>query len=948
MDAFLQRSIGAARAGLARSGRRRASASRASVLFVALVAPLGASLAARAAADDTAPLRIREIWVPESELLELAAERPDGVVVSLAEYRRLVLAGVGGDQAATATELPPLEATVTFAEHLASVDGKMVRVRSRLDVEVLAGGWVRCALAPLPPALGRVVVDGVPGWIVQTTAGPRSRPESSFLLVRGKGRHQVDLEFSLPALEVEDRWRTGGDVPQAQSSRLVLDVDGRAEATSTPKPPLTEPRGDGTRFTIALGTATTFAIEWRRQRSLGENDALLAVVHGVSLLARRDDPLFAWNASIAISRRETDVLELVEAAGMRVVDVAGERVHSWDRVDGALRVRLDAPATGAVELALSGVLAGEPVDEGGVAARRYALGVPALRGAYSNTGYVGVRTIDSERIDVEPLTGLTEIAAVDAAALLASPAHWRTFSFTGAGASLRVTARPLADVFETRAACRVRVLESGVTLDGVWQVGVREGRVYRFASTLPAGWRLAALEPLADANGATPALRHEIVADAGGRQVEIEVERAARADAPLAIRMLLELEDFAPDISWVERLLEVRVPRLAGAARTRVDVAISLADSVFAIFPAQPAWSTLGREELRGLGLDDGTPVAGLSIVDSGTGELAPIALTLRHRRPLGDFQAVTHVLALEGRVRVRTDVRLAVVDRAIDALRIRLPVPQARTVLIPGDGIREVVASESAAGSSLRVVRYARPWIGTREFRIEYEAPRDEFAATGGGLRVPWARIEDGGADPTIGSFLGEQSVVFQSLGPIKIEVDAGDELVAANIDELPEVGEPWADGRSLFGFRFRSAAGATLPANASPASFRVVEFARAEAIDVLTRELELTTVIDASGVSRTRVDALIAYDRGRQHLDVALEPDSRLLSVSVDDRPELRVRAGAAAGHWQVPLPSRSYARISIVYERGSAPPRRLRPWGTWRESGPVFAGVPVVESR
>jgi len=880
------------------------------------------------------PLRIREVWVPHDEFFELAKDRPDGVVMTLEEYRTLVLAGLARPRTAPPT-LPPLQSAVVFAEHRGRAEGRSVRFHSKLTVRVLRDGWVRCPLSPVPESLGRITVDEQPGWLVRDKSG-------SFLLLRGKGEHDVELVFSHAATETDDRWKIEGTVPGAQTSRIVLDVQGQAEASSTPGFLLSEPVPSGTRFTVQLGTGSDFEISWRRQRSLGENDALLAATHGLTVLPRREDPLFDWNADITVSRRKTDVLEFTEAAGTRVVEVRGDHVHSWQRVADKLIVRLDAPVTGSFRLAFSGILVGDRVDEDGEPARRFDVGVPVLLGAAANSGYLGVRDPSPQRLEVEEPSGLTEVSRRDAGPLLGSSDVAHAFSFADGTARVRLTAHPRAGAFESRTACLVRVLESSVNLDAVYRVRVRHGRLYSLRLPLPGYWRLASLEPLGNSPGAAVPIRHEIVGEGDSQAIEMEIARAISPTRPLSFRLRLEHRSFEPDITWEERSLEFSVPKLA-ADRSRVDVAVALAGSMVADFPEQSSWSTLSREELLAVGLADEDLVAGLTATStSASTTLPPITLTLRHRRPHGEYQAVTHLLALEGRLRVRTDVRLAVVDRAVDTLRVRLPVDRDVNVLIPGDGIQEITDGDGDGdGDSVRSVRYARPWTGTREFRVEYEV-------SGGSRRVPWIEIDDGTPEATLDTFHGEHSVVFQSFGPVKVEVEPGDELAAVDIDELPGVGRPWDEGRALFGYRFRAASGTALPDGKNVSTFRVVEFSRAEAVDIIVRDLDLTTVLDPSGVSRTRVDLLLAYGKGWQQLVVTLDPRSQLKFVTVDERPELRVRKGDEPGRWLIPLPPRSYARLAIIYERSGAGSSTLGPWGAWVEEGPRFEGVPVVESR
>lgn len=309
----------------------------------------------------------------------------------------------------------------------------------------------------------------------------------------------------------------------------------------------------------------------------------------------------------------------------------------------------------------------------------------------------------------------------------------------------------------------------------------------------------------------------------------------------------------------------------------------------------------------------------------------------------MGEYQALSHLLALEDRFRVRNDIRLAIVDRAIEELRFRLPISQEVHAPVMGEGIKEVVVEEDEGGGSVRIVRYAKPWTGRREIRIEYEALEGQLPSADNGQRVPWLKISGRADDPLAPVFDGDHQVVFQGLGATKIEARMGDELAGIDVDNLPELGQPWREGRVLFAFQFKSRSGPGLPDGATPSSFNIIKFDRAEVLGIISREMALTTVIDPSGVSRTYLEAVVAYNRNHQQLEIQLPEGATILSARIGNAPAPYVRKSEKTGYWQLPLPPRSYSKISLIYKRDTS----LGRWGTWSERGPVFVGVPVIST-
>ncbi len=921
--------------------------------FILLLSGLLSLQATASAQEDGKPVHVREIYVPHEEFLERADSDPDGVIMGLDEYRNLVLKGIVEARKQPTPDLPPLDAVVVQAEHTGKLVQKTARFTSRLEVRVTRNEWVRCPLDPLPPALGSVLVDGKPGWVVVSSPVAKQKKAAApvaFLLLKGKGIHQVDLSFSLPAKETEDRWNLKGVLPRAESARVTLDVPGQAEATATPPHLQTTslPGDKGSRLTLSLGSAAGFSIDWRLKRALGESDSMLSALNSMTVIPRLDDPLFSWASQVTILRRKTDILDFSEPAGARVVTVKGKSVHSWKRVEDGIRVLLNEPTMGKVLLQFNGILTGKDPGEAGNRAMTYTIGPGQLMSAYSNSGYLAVCSTKPERLELKPSPEATEVSLSEGAFPVFGPPDKRCFSYTDESMRLVLTTRGQARKFESRSAGLIRVLEGGVSLDAIYQVDITHGSEYRFSLSLPSPWKITQLEALQKAKGAPrPGLSWELGGAAGNRTIEIELRKAVDTGSPLILSLRLDHEDFTPDINWPQRELELAIPRFKDADKSSAEVGVRIPDSMYAIVPDLDGWETMNAEALQKSRFTDFAEensdlVAGLrSTTDQG---FSAIRVTLNHRKPIGEFQALTHLLALEGRIRVRNDLRLAIVDRAIDELRLRLPVGIDVQIPVRGKGIKEVSPEGEDGPTSTRVIRYAKPWTGTREIRLEYEVTAEELQKSGIGMRIPWVEVSERPGDPLAAQFAGEHGIVFQSLGAVKIEVDRGGELLNTDVDKLPELGSPWSEGRVLFAYRFKARSGTQLPAEETPASFRINDFSRADVLGIISREMELTTMISPGGLSRTRLNAVVAYNKDHQHLDIELPDGARLLSARVGGNPAPYVREDNKTGLWQIPLPPLSYTQVSLVYERATS----LGSWGNWTENGPTFKDVPVIKTR
>ena len=914
---------------------------------------------------EAAPIRVREIYVPYEEFRARTGNTSNGIVMQLDEYRALVLKAIEKSREKPSPELPPLESTLTSAHYKGVLEGNSARFTAILKVRVprdARDGWVRCDLGKPLPQLGSILVNDKPGWLL---VEDESR---ATLLLRGKGEHEVQLTFTLAAVENDDIWRIAGPLVSAATSRLELDVPGRVEAHAQPDfletvpletvPLETADGGGSSRLILAAGGASDFKIEWRRKKAFRENEALLAADHAVTYVPRRDNPVFVWDAYVKVDRQRVDSLIFTEARGTTVVKVEGPHLQYWERVDAGLRVVLSEPTLGKVRLRFQGVVDAPEATDGNPPVSTFVFGPPALLSAYSNTGYLALYEPRESKLLLESTDGADEVGlrevtlglpphpdrrggtreAGGGAPGAAQPA--RIYSFASPAARLNVRLSDVRTLHESRSTYLVRFNNSGAALTGALRVAAREGRVYRLSLSLPAPWRLLDLteadltEAGADAQ-AGHGLRYKVVGSEENRAIELELQRAIEPAQPLDLRIRLEHDAYADDRRRERRAVEIQLPVLAGAQRARTDLGIAIPGSMDALMRDLPGWRSLSQQEATQLGLE-----AAVAILTTDEPE-ARVSLTLVRRPARGEYRQVLHVLALERQLRVRADLQLALVDRPFDEIVFRLPPSAGESTVILGDGIKEVTTDTD---SGARTVRFSSPWLGTRQFRIEYETPHEANTS----IPIPVVEVEPGAAR---GSFGSEQFLVLESHGPVEIVTSIGPGLAPMDMDDLPDFAEPWKNGRVLAAYRFRP--------TGDPGTLSTEVHERAPVLASLAREMNLTTILGPGGVSRTTAEILLAYTR-QQYIRVALPADARPIAVSVNDEPirSVRPEAGGArkdgVQELSIPLPPQSYARIQMIYERlggrvgrSGETVRLAGSWGSWREEAPHLPDIPVGET-
>ena len=926
--------------------------------FIALVALLSAPSTARTQPATPSPqakrtasepaVLLREVFVPQKAFEALKALHPEGIIMDLAEYRQLVLLALKNSRAEEPPALPPLEAAVLSAKYRGRLQDDVVRVDANLQVQLTRDRWVFVDLGPPLPALGEVLVDGNPGWVIVESpdqarsqaalieGAPQSEKapgERAYLLLQGKGEHHVELAFTLPVRELGEENFIETTLIPAPGASFVLEVPGQAEGKTSHGTLRSEPRqNDGkeaTLLTVSLSSVAKMSLHWQARRGLGENRVLLSAQHLLAVAPQAQDAEFVWDVNVRIRRQKTDTLVFTTPENATITHVAmGGAVHAWDVEGRELRITLREPLLGDVGCKISGILG--PRDGGGIS-----ITSPILNDAYWNHGTIGIRRREEQRVTVTASNALTEVARDEGStpSIDGAPTLDRTFVFSGTESRLELTTTVAPVDFSSHATLVLRLGERTADLHARYQVRVREGRLYELAWQPPAAWRLVHLVAADESNG----LSYEEESDG---TVRMRWRQAARAGKPLVIEAAFEHTDTAPERNWDQRDLNVQLPSLP--QQERVDLALALSGSLDLITSNLPDWKTLSPEEANFRGLLDAANLSGnaasrLATVLTSDATAPSVAMSIGHRPSRGEYRAVTHILAAEKRMRFRTDLRVAVVDRGAEELLLTLPpLPDDLSVIVLGDGIKETVPDN--AGGQHRV-RFERPWVGAKELRVEYELPRpaDAAAATPWSLSIPDVQVGNG--------FLGDRFLVFQSRGAVEIETRTGPGLVGVEIDDIPDFARAWKEGRVLGAYRFQSGEPGTLSAQGHPG---------APILPHLAPHMVLRTMVAADGARRSEAEFLLAY-ADLQSLKVDFPEGTRPLAIYLDSDPvtevETRDPADTADGPWDIAisLPPKSYSTVRLLFEQaaGGASTPDLGTWGSWRATAPILVGVPIGET-
>jgi len=881
---------------------------------------LFAGAAAAIAGEAPTEVRTVETYVPYEEFMKVAARDPEATIMSLEEYRALVALGaLKPDPLRTDSTLPAVKCAPSEVVYTAQAREDTARFDAAFKVTVPGKAWVRCDLGVLQNT-GRITLDGQPGWVVIENG-------RYYLLLKGEGQHTGTLSFSLPLQREEDIQKLNGSLVNSATALLNLTVSGRATliGDAFPVEALFDEATTTTRFSIALGTTgiqqtksdpapAQLSLSWKRKYDAQKSPPLLLAEQQIAYLLERANPAFNWQARVTVARRKTDELVFAEPPGGRIIRISGPNIHSWLRDGTNLRILLEKPVLGEIKLSGNGILLAPPGN--------FELGCPALKDARQDTRYIALLESSGSRIAVVRSTGMRELALNEQPAALVETSKMsggqlaRLFLIDTPDAKLTAAATPNEAVFDSQSVMSLVIDEKQVTLRGAFSIHPEQGRVYALRLTVPAPWKLTSIKE----RGSKRGTRAEMSREADAEIWSLALTDAADAAHPLELDAVFALNDPAwNETDWQNRALNIFTPSLSSARRSINYLGISVHPSIDVAFGEMPVWRTERSGALNDVGVSETTLRTGL-VSETPGGELK---LQLSHKTARGEYELISHVLTQEREVWVRSDIRLAVVDRAIDELVITLP-PEAKDPLyIKGTGIKEIVAGPASTPEkpvpNQRRVRFNQTWQGVRILRIEYRA--DLAANTD--VAIPDVRLE--------GNFDSRRRLVFQSAGVVKLDVSPGPSLLTASLEDTPEFAAPFRSGRALYAFTFAPGKDA--------GTYRTQVLERSPALRSLAREMNLTTTLDASGMRRTHAAFVLSYER-QQYMSVKLPEDATLIALYVSDK-SVRPVKGSAPGILSVPLPPSSVARVEMVYQRSAGP---LGNFGAIEEFAPDLLDIPV----
>jgi hypothetical protein len=177
-------------------------------------------LSSLSAQDKQAPQRplVREIFVPFDDLNVLLESSPERVFLTRDEYEQLLK-----EAAQRPDESPPLNVALLGADYDVQIGDGRSAIQATIALEVLAPGLHAVPLDLSGAGLRSATLDGQPAAL--------GRPQSSqvMLFVRGKGRHELQLELTTLVQTTAAQQMLQLQLPSTPSTQLHLTAPGNVE-----------------------------------------------------------------------------------------------------------------------------------------------------------------------------------------------------------------------------------------------------------------------------------------------------------------------------------------------------------------------------------------------------------------------------------------------------------------------------------------------------------------------------------------------------------------------------------------------------------------------------------------------------------------------------------------------------------------------------------------------
>lgn len=282
------------------------------------------------------PLRERTIYIPYEKLRNVFEKEGRGVFLPYDQFQELWRAAREGSSKPPDAG-PPVEALITEIASEAEVAADVVRVVSRIRIELLTKRWHQIPLRLGDAAITSAQIDGRPARIVADGRGGHE------LLLENEDAQprevELTLEYAKAFTKSPGRNSVSFEVPQAPVSRwrvripeagVKVDIHPLIAATEVPVEDAAEAKPDETVVLAFVGAAPQVRIDWTPRADGATGLTALVSVNCIQQLHIHEGVVRTHTTlTYDISRAPIDRLVLEVPTRQKVIGVFDANIRQW-------------------------------------------------------------------------------------------------------------------------------------------------------------------------------------------------------------------------------------------------------------------------------------------------------------------------------------------------------------------------------------------------------------------------------------------------------------------------------------------------------------------------------------------------------------------------------------------------------------------------------------------
>ena len=706
---------------------------------------------AEAQPGEAKPSREQTIYIPYTKLRQVFEKEGRGVFLPYSEFQKLWDAA--REKPVLPEKGPPVDALVTEAENEAVVEQDVVRVTSRLTIELLKKGWLQIPLHLKDAALLSATIDGEPARVLPAPGGgyqlllnnrddqPRSvQLELEYARAFTKSPGKNSVAFDAPQAPV-NRWRIR--VPQAGVKINVEPLIAASEVESQPAndqpsdPP--EAAADETVVLAFVGAAPLVRIDWTQKAEGAAGMTAIASVQATQEVFIAEGTLRTRAIlTYDISRSALNNLALEVPTDFKVVNVFDANVRKWEVAtpDNVQRIAIELfePATSAQTISIEL----ERLTEGDA---HIDLSVPVIKAVDvgRQQGIVVVNVDPALRGEVTTRTGLLQLDTAELPASLKNQSWNFAYRYAALPFDLALSLVKVEPRITVEQFVQATIEPELLALDTTAVFDVAEAGVFQLEFEIPKGFEVRQVRGVEHA-GAPPASvdAYHLEPD-DETQLVINLNKKALGKTAVLIELEQRLNDdnlLSP--TGIASSIPLVLPRPNQDHITRVNGCMLLyAPESLRINPT----ATTG---LRAISLSEATadfqvnrearyqstrPTLSFAFTD----QAARLTLSVERRKPYITAKQRLLASADSGVVRFQSTIIYEILYSGARSLRIDVPSQLADSLRNDTDGVREAPIEPQPADVAAGYVAWSltgqSELIGRHIISRSWEQKTDELS---------------------------------------------------------------------------------------------------------------------------------------------------------------------------------------------------------------------------